>query len=189
MAAGRVSDTPELRFITILLTDEPQGALCAPTNTSAMATVRTPKPRQSPSPPHVRRTSYLVRRLEIDVRAMLDVALRPYGISTPHYLLLSLVSREGGLTSADLARRSSVTSQSMNESIAALVQKGLVRRTEDPNDRRVLLVSLSREGKRMLEACEKSVDAAESTFFARLTQTKLATLRTLLAALIDSRPS
>lgn len=116
---------------------------------------------------------------------MLDGALREYGITSAQYLLLNLVSREGGLTSADLARRSSITSQAMNESIAALAQKRLVLRTEDRNDRRVLLVSLSAEGKRVLNVCERAVDAAEAEFFSRLKPAKVVLLRTLLSALID----
>ena len=116
---------------------------------------------------------------------MLDRALREFGITSAQYLLLSLVSREGGLTSADLARRSFVTSQAMNESIAALAQKKLVRRAEDRKDRRVLLVSLNAEGKRVLDACERAVDAAEAEFFSRLKPAKVALLRSLLSALID----
>ncbi len=133
----------------------------------------------------MRRTSYLVKRVEVGVRVMLDAALRRYGLTSGQYLLLSQVSRQGGLSSAELARRLSVTPQSMNESIATLEQKRLVRRTEDRTNRRILLIGLTREGRRVLAACDKAVDTAEDDYFAALAPAKLAALRDLLAALLD----
>jgi DNA-binding MarR family transcriptional regulator len=88
-----------------------------------------------------RRTFYLIKRLETEAAHALDLALGDYDITSGQYLILSLVSREGGRSSAELARRAFVTPQSMNEVIAALEIKGYIRRTENPENRRILQVA------------------------------------------------
>ena len=133
-----------------------------------------------------KRTFYLVKRLETDAGNALDDALRDFDITSGQYLILSLVSREGGRSSAELARRAFVTPQSMNEVIAALESKNYIKRTENPDNRRILQVSLTPTGRRLLERCEKSVDAAEATFLRGLTPKKLAEFRSTLERLLVS---
>ncbi len=133
-----------------------------------------------------RRTSYLVKRVETLARVHIESELRGYGITSGQYMLLSLVAREGGISSAELARRMTVTPQSMNESIAALEQKALIRRTEDRDNRRILQIALTREGRRMLTACDRSVDRVEAELFGGLKSTRLNDLRATLEAVIDA---
>jgi DNA-binding MarR family transcriptional regulator len=131
-----------------------------------------------------RRTFYLVKRLQTEAGIALDRALRAHDVTGGQYVILSLVSREGGRSSADLARRAFVTPQSMNEVIAALEQMGYIRRAENPDNRRVLQVSLTREGRRLLTACDKAVDAVEGAFLRVLTPKKLAEFRGMLQQLL-----
>lgn len=131
-----------------------------------------------------RRTFYLVKRIETEAGNALDDALRDYDITGGQYLILSLVSREGGRSSAELARRAFVTPQSMNEVIGALEAKSYIRRTENPENRRILQVSLTREGRRLLDRCDKAVDVAEDAFLSILTPKKLAEFRTTMERLL-----
>ena len=124
-----------------------------------------------------RRTLYLIKRLETEAGYALDVALADYDITSGQYLILSLVSREGGRSSAELARRAFVTPQSMNEVIGALERKGYIKRTENPENRRILHVGLTREGRRLMNACDKAVDGAEAAFLSVLPARKLAEFR------------
>lgn len=131
-----------------------------------------------------RRTFYLVKRLETEAQNALDVALQDYDITAGQYLILSLVSREGGRSSAELARRAFVTPQSMNEVIGALESKGYIKRTEDPDNRRILQVSLTAQGRRLHDKCEKSVDGAEANFHRSLSPKKLAEFRATMERLL-----
>lgn len=114
----------------------------------------------------------------------LDRALKDYDVTGGQYLILSLVSRAGGRSSAELARRAYITPQSMNEVIAALEHKGYVRRTENPDNRRILQVGLTREGRRLLSACDKAVDHAEEAFLSVLKPKKLAEFRASMEQLL-----
>jgi DNA-binding MarR family transcriptional regulator len=133
-----------------------------------------------------KRTIYLVKRLETEAGIALDRALRDQDVTGGQYLVLSLVSREGGRSSAELARRAFITPQSMNEVIAALETKGYIRRTENPANRRNLQVGLTREGRRLLSACDKAVDLAEDAFLSVLEPPKLAEFRATMEALLQA---
>jgi DNA-binding MarR family transcriptional regulator len=133
-----------------------------------------------------RRTFYLMKRVETEAGLALDDALHDYDITSGQYLILSLVSREGGRSSAQLARRAYITPQSMNEVIAALEHKGYIRRTENPENRRMLQVSLTREGRRLLAACDRAVDTAEATFLSVLSPKRLGEFRATIERLLAS---
>ena len=73
----------------------------------------------------------------------------------------------------------------MNEMMAALETRGLVSRTEDPNNRRVLLISLTKEGENTLASADRRVDFLEEQFFRSLSSSEHKILRKLLNKVIE----
>lgn len=131
-----------------------------------------------------RRTSYLIKRLEIATRAMLESALSGRGVTLAQYTLLSMVSDVDGMSSADVARRSNVSKQATNEIINVLERKGFIGRSEDDENRRILRIKLTRKGRTLLNACDRAVDRNERTFLAAIPATRLATFRRTIENLI-----
>jgi DNA-binding MarR family transcriptional regulator len=131
-----------------------------------------------------RRTSYLIKRLEIATRAMLESALSGRGVTLAQYTLLSMVSDVDGMSSADVARRSNVSKQATNEIINVLERKGFIGRSEDDENRRILRIKLTRKGRTLLNACDRAVDRNERTFLAAIPATLLATFRRTIENLI-----
>jgi len=107
------------------------------------------------------RISYVVARLERAIRAAINERVRPHGLTTLQYTTLSVLGRRGGLSNAQLARRSYMTPQSMSEVIEALEAKGLIARSRHPNHRRVMPARLTAKGMKVLEACDRAVDDME----------------------------
>ena len=70
------------------------------------------------------RVSYLIKRVERGLRTKLDAALEPLGVTTTEYTALSVLARRSGLSSAQLARRSFVSDQAMNQVVVVLEQSG-----------------------------------------------------------------
>jgi DNA-binding MarR family transcriptional regulator len=114
-------------------------------------------------------TLYLVKRLELVVRSLLDDALRPHGLTTLQYTALSVLRRRSGLSSAQLARRSFLRPQTMHEMVLTLEKRGLIARERDPHNRRVLLAKLTEKGRRLLDQCEPEVRELENHMMATLT--------------------
>jgi DNA-binding MarR family transcriptional regulator len=133
------------------------------------------------------RTSYLIRRAQLLVYANLTECLRADDLTPIQYMMLSLSRRGGEMSSADLARRFSIAPQSVNEMIAALQRKKLIARRTTRENRRILRISLTPEGKQLLRKCDRQVDRMEKRLFAPLSQAELAALRAGLVILIGSK--
>ncbi len=133
------------------------------------------------------RTSYLLRQAQMQIYAAMVERLGALGLTPVQYMVLSLSSREGGLSSADLARRAQITPQSMNEIIAALHRKGLIGRHEAPENRRILRVVLTKEGNRLLPECERQMDQLEAEFFNCFDKSELTAFRNLLTKFLEAQ--
>jgi len=59
---------------------------------------------------------------------------------------LSRLERGGPATSSDLARVDRISPQSMGVTVAALEERGLVRRSRDPEDGRRIVLSITEDG-------------------------------------------
>jgi DNA-binding MarR family transcriptional regulator len=113
-------------------------------------------------------TLYMVKRLELVIRARMDVALRPFGLSTVQFTALTALRARDGLSSAQLARRSFVTPQTMNEMVHSLERRGLIARRQAPDNRRVLLLTLTDSGQGLLAQCDPLVEAIEGEMLAAI---------------------
>lgn len=125
---------------------------------------------------------YLVKQLELAVRAQLDELLRPAGITAAQYAALTALERRSDLTSAQLARTSFVTAQSMADMVSSLEQQGILTRRRDPADRRRLVLSLTARGRRLLDRYRPKVGAIEKQMLGALSARQAADLRRYLVA-------
>ncbi len=63
---------------------------------------------------------YVLKQLELAVRSHLDEIFRPIGMSALQYTALTVLERHPNLSSAQLARNSFVTAQSMADMVTTL---------------------------------------------------------------------
>jgi DNA-binding MarR family transcriptional regulator len=122
------------------------------------------------------RLSYVIARLERALRAAINDRVKPHGLTTLQYTTLSVLGARGGLSNAQLARRSYMTPQAMSEVIEALEAKGLIRRDPHPNHRRIYPAALTAKGRRVLGACDRAVDELEEQVLRDLSPTERAEL-------------
>ena len=133
-------------------------------------------PDEPPSP----RVTYLIKRLELAVRADMDAIVGNLGVTVPQYTALSVLARHPGMSGAQLSRRSFVSPQACSEMLAVLERKGLVRRASDAANRRVRRVLLTEDGKRLLAACDSAMDDLERRMLRDLSPRDVDHLRTSL---------
>ncbi|MBO3736784.1 MarR family winged helix-turn-helix transcriptional regulator [Actinoplanes flavus] len=120
---------------------------------------------------------YLVKQLELAVRASLDELVRPVGVTALQYTALTVLERHDGLSAAQLARDSFVTAQSMADMVRTLETRGLIRRERNTGNRRELLIRLTGEGRALLATVAADVRALETRMQAKLTPTQAADFR------------
>ncbi len=133
------------------------------------------------------RAFFYVQQVEQLVRWRLDECLQPDGITAGQYMVMNLIVHHEPVSSAELARRASMTAQSMGEFIKNLESKQYVTRTTDPSNRRVIQVSLTPGGRKLLVRCEAKVDQAERDFFGCLNGEEVAQMRFLLSRVRSSQ--
>ncbi len=127
---------------------------------------------------------YLMKQVELAVRARLDELVRPAGLTALQYTALTVLERHPDLTSAHLARNSFVTAQSMADMVTTLRARGLIDRHQDPGDRRRLVLCLTEEGRSLLDRYRQAVVDLESEMLADLSVDEATTLR---AAMLSCR--
>jgi DNA-binding MarR family transcriptional regulator len=92
----------------------------------------------------------LARRLRQEAEA---------GVTPSMLSALSSAERQGSLTMRDLCNAEQVQPPTMTRIVAALVEAGLVVREQDPADGRVAWVSVTPEGRRLLERSRRRKEA------------------------------
>jgi DNA-binding MarR family transcriptional regulator len=145
-------------------------------------TAADPPARSRPDEP---RLAYVVGRFHTVLRAELSRRLAPEGLSVPEFTALSVLGARGGLSNAELARRSFVTPQAMNQVLASLEEKRLVSRPA-PGGRgsghhRARDATLTASGRRRVARAQALVDAIEDEAFAALDAEERRALTRVLA--------
>jgi DNA-binding MarR family transcriptional regulator len=76
-------------------------------------------------------------------------------LTVPQVILLLLLNRRGPMRTGDIARNLCVTQGVITRMADRLLKRGLVARTRLPEDRRVVLLSLSPRGRRLASQLER----------------------------------
>jgi DNA-binding MarR family transcriptional regulator len=125
---------------------------------------------------------YLQKQVELAVRSHLDDLLKPADITALQYTALTVLERHPDLTSAQLARNSFVTTQSMADMVTALETRGLIERRRDPADRRRLVIGLTADGRALIRRYRGKVKDLERRMLSGLTGQQVEELRRYLYA-------
>ena len=112
-------------------------------------------------------------------------ALAPHGITPIQFTVLYFVDYDkGDLSSAQLSRRFSMTPQSMNELVAVLEKKKLLKKVIDPSHKRILRISLTPKGKRLLEDCGTILDTVEEVLMKGLPESERSSFRKAIGKIL-----
>jgi DNA-binding MarR family transcriptional regulator len=144
--------------------------------------VGTPGGRPGPARPAEATMLYLQKQVELAVRSHLDELLKPAEITALQYTALTVLERHPNLTSAQLARNSFVTTQSMADMVTTLTARGLIERHRDPADRRRLVISLTADGSALIRRYRGKVKDLERRMLSGLTDQQAEDLRRYLYA-------
>jgi DNA-binding MarR family transcriptional regulator len=103
----------------------------------------------------------LASRLRLDISRMARRLRQEAGaeLSPSQTAALATIERHGPLTPSELADRERVQRPTVTRVLARLELAGLVRRAADPQDRRSSLVSISGDGRALLQAARARKDA------------------------------
>ena len=132
-------------------------------------------------PPAWRQTRSQIRR----------IAVEKFQMTEEQFQVLRRIRRGSASVSA-LAEANRTSRSSVSKAVDALVRRGLVARSQDPDDRRNVPLALTDEGQRVMDAVFTEAEAWLSARFARLTADELSlslqAMETLQKAFTENYP-
>lgn len=111
-----------------------------------------------------------VRRVEAALRTALQPVLDEHDLTLDHWRIISVVEQEPGLTMSEVAHAAVVPPATLTRHVDHLVDRGILLRRMDTEDKRRVVVALSPRGGEYaarLRAAERSValpDAVATAF-------------------------
>ena len=105
-----------------------------------------------------------IRRAEQALMGHHEAVLRGYGLTMTQYTVLLAISREGGMSGAQLARSAGVTQQTMATVLTGLEAKQLITRQPSPVHAKVLIAALTQQGQQVLNHAYQEVNTLERAF-------------------------
>ncbi len=132
------------------------------------------------------RIAYAIGRLERAVRHGLGAVTRRFGLTVAQYTALSVLRARKELSNAQLARRSFVTPQAMNEILKAMTSSGMVARRPHTRHGRIVQIGLTAKGERTLRRCDAAARRVEAAMLVRLSPAERTRLREVLWSCIEA---
>jgi len=129
---------------------------------------------------------YLLKEASSVLRAAMEDALRPLGMTVTHYSCLELLAQRPGLSNSELARGAFVTRQSMNVLLQTLERDGIVSRPAEAPVGKALPARLTPRGRRSLEQASAAVRGVELRMLAGMTEAEQTDARRSLRSMIHS---
>lgn len=90
------------------------------------------------------------------------------GLSVSQCYIIETLKRYDTLNMNQLAEKMHLSVSTITRVIEPLVQKGFVKREEDPNDRRVRYISITKEGQAVFKKSWKNVFESEKTILSNI---------------------
>jgi DNA-binding MarR family transcriptional regulator len=125
--------------------------------------------------------AYLLRQAQAATRLTLERALADLGVTPPQFAVLTMLRAYPGLSGADLARVALLTPQTVGVIIRNLERDGAIKKAPHPVHGRVLMWTLTRRGRTLLDKCGRHVKALERRLAAGLSAKAQTTIRRWLS--------
>ena len=135
----------------------------------------------------VQRVTTAVHRLSRRLNQWYDRQLADLDISTNEYLVISELARSPShtpMTPSQLAAATNIAPSSMTHRLDRLVERGLITREQDPDNRTRVLIQLSDAGYALFVEVIRQSDTLESDVLGGLTDDEIETMASLLEKVI-----
>jgi len=158
----------------------------APAKKSRNTSANNPAPLLPPPPGQGKRgeqgyLAYLLRQAQAATRLAMERSLAELGVTTPQFVVLTMLRAYPGLSGADLARVAMLTPQTTGVIIRNLERDGAIKRTPHPVHGRMLQWTVTPRGAALLERCRRHAQTVERRLAAGLSAPAERTIRRWLA--------
>ncbi len=129
----------------------------------------------------------LVNRVRVEMIDALDRELSKFDISAPQLIVLAYVAGKEADSAAALCKSISYDPGAMTRMIDRLEEKGLVRRTPNPEDRRATNLELTAAGRALYPQLLAAKETVQTQFLRGFSKDEVQLLEGLLNRLLQNR--
>jgi len=105
---------------------------------------------------------YLLRQASSAVRLAMERVFEDLDVTTPQFLVMTMINAYPGASSADVARLAQLTPQTISLIVSNLEKNGRVTRVVSPTHGRIQQMALTEEGKTLLTECRERASIIEN---------------------------
>ena len=129
----------------------------------------------------------LINRVRVEMIDALDLELSKYDISAPQLIVLAYVANKEADSAAALCKSISYDPGAMTRMIDRLQEKGLIRRTPNPEDRRATNLELTAAGRALYPQLLAAKETVQAQFLRGFSKGEVRLLESLLNRLLENR--
>ena len=129
---------------------------------------------------------FLMRRVLAGFVQEIEAELEPSGLTNAQWMPLYKLSRQNTVTAAELARGMGLDAGATTRLLDRLEAKGLCQRERSEEDRRVVKLSLTREGKQAAKLVPEALSRVHNSALADFTPEEWETLKSLLRRMLTN---
>lgn len=137
----------------------------------------------SPPDSHSQLAIYHLSKLGQHAARAAESALAPMGLRPREFSTLALIDELSGSAQSEVADRLGIDRSDMVTVVDKLEDQALVKRSQDPTDRRRHVVEATAKGTALVKRGGKALAAADEEFLRDMSKSDQRQLRNLLAAL------
>ncbi|WP_327133140.1 MarR family transcriptional regulator [Streptomyces sp. NBC_01343] len=127
-----------------------------------------------------------IKQAERITQAAKEAAVREAGITAAQQAALAVLSDNPGINAAELARRLSVTPQTMNSLLGRMETRGLIARTPHPVHGTLIEIRLTERGAEVFAQADALVAKLDARLAEGLSPDEVAAVRDLLARIVHN---
>jgi len=121
------------------------------------------------------------KRYFLASRAVMEAVLRPFDLGNTQWYVLYLLANHGPMNQRDLTRTLEVERATLSAVISALVRKGLIEQTPDPEDQRQKVLHLTTAGRDLFESVPDPIALITAVAFEGIDDAEIATTQRVLS--------
>jgi MarR family transcriptional regulator, multiple antibiotic resistance protein MarR len=129
----------------------------------------------------------LINRVRVEMIDALDRELSKYDISAPQLIVLAYVANKEADSAAALCKSISYDPGAMTRMIDRLQEKGLIRRTPNPEDRRATNLELTAAGRALYPQLLAAKETVQGQFLRGFSENEVHVLDSLLNRMLKNR--
>jgi len=162
--------------------------------TSAQKSVKTMIEKYHPNPYKVNTSvanpflcqylSYCLEKTALKLRTRLQIVWEKNGFIGPQLGILSLLIRMGALNQMELGQQMRIDKASMVKFLDGLENLGLIKRVNDPHDRRAKLLEVTQKGLKNFQKALREASKIEKDFLKDFNESEIHQFRLLLKKLL-----